>query len=219
MGCRRWPSRTGYVCAAGLVAWLPSRALLQVVDGGLWTWLAPLLGAVLLGGLALFIFGRGLKFYGRTGRRDTCRMDTVAGACAAPGRCTAFSNGRRGCATCHAPAATDHAQRRARHRPDHSAWRGRLRWPERRGKSTTIKLPRISRPTPAACAPWAWIRCASACATWGGSASCSASAPSCGGTSRSPPASNGSASSGTCRASATSACTGWCASCSDWTSS
>ena len=52
---------------AGLIAWLPSRALLQVGDGGPWTWLAPLLGAVLLGGLALFIFGRGMKVYGHTG--------------------------------------------------------------------------------------------------------------------------------------------------------
>jgi ABC-2 type transport system permease protein len=51
---------------AGLVAWLPSRSLLDVA-GGPWSWLLPLVGAAVLVGLASTIFARGLRVYAQTG--------------------------------------------------------------------------------------------------------------------------------------------------------
>jgi ABC-2 type transport system permease protein len=51
---------------AGMVAWLPSRALLGV-EGGAWTWLGPPMAAALFVAVAWVIFGLGLRRYGRTG--------------------------------------------------------------------------------------------------------------------------------------------------------
>jgi ABC-2 type transport system permease protein len=50
----------------GLVAWLPSRALLGL-SGDAWTWLGPPLAAAAFVGVASVIFARGLRRYGRTG--------------------------------------------------------------------------------------------------------------------------------------------------------
>jgi viologen exporter family transport system permease protein len=54
------------VVPVGLVAWLPSRALLTV-GFEWWTALAPVLGAALISTVALFIFTRGLRHYADTG--------------------------------------------------------------------------------------------------------------------------------------------------------
>jgi ABC-2 type transport system permease protein len=50
----------------GLIAWMPSRALLGI-DSSPWTTLVAALASLLLAGLAVAIFMRGLRQYGRTG--------------------------------------------------------------------------------------------------------------------------------------------------------
>ncbi|HEY3060246.1 MAG TPA: ABC-2 family transporter protein [Chloroflexota bacterium] len=54
------------VVPAGLVAWLPSRALLGL-DAGPWAWLIQPVAAALLVAISAAIFGRGMVRYGRTG--------------------------------------------------------------------------------------------------------------------------------------------------------
>ena len=54
------------VLPVGLVAWLPSRALLGIDPSPVAPWQTPIL-ALLLGGVAIWIFTRGLHHYGRTG--------------------------------------------------------------------------------------------------------------------------------------------------------
>jgi ABC-2 type transport system permease protein len=54
------------VLPVGLVAWLPSRALLGLDPSPMAPWLTPLL-ACALAALAGWIFNRGLHHYGRTG--------------------------------------------------------------------------------------------------------------------------------------------------------
>jgi ABC-2 type transport system permease protein len=54
------------VLPVGLVAWLPSRALLGLDQSPITPWLTPLLACV-LAGIAGWIFNRGLHHYGRTG--------------------------------------------------------------------------------------------------------------------------------------------------------
>ena len=54
------------VVPAGLVAWLPSRTLLDV-GGEWWAWLAPVLGAAVISAVALLVFARGMRHYADTG--------------------------------------------------------------------------------------------------------------------------------------------------------
>ncbi len=54
------------VVPAGLVAWLPSRALLGI-ENGPWTWLVQPVAAAVLVAISAAIFGRGMVRYGRTG--------------------------------------------------------------------------------------------------------------------------------------------------------